>query len=191
MKVHPNRPARARSRVFVTLLLTLAVSAGTSPAWSAGAQVIDAKVDEALAKFTGEVAGAAELLASAQGVLVFPDVFKAGFIIGGEGGEGALRIGGATVDYYSTAAGSIGLQAGAQSRAVFILFMQQEALERFRASSGWRAGVDGSVAMVKVGAAGAIDTATVTAPILGFVMAQGGLMANLSLEGSKYTKIEK
>lgn len=189
MNEYPHRPGRPRSSVFGALLLILAV--GASPVWGASAGVIDAKVDEALAKFTGEVDGAAELLASSRGVLVFPDVFKAGFIIGGEGGEGALRIGGQTVDYYSTAAGSVGLQAGAQSRAVFILFMQQEALDGFRASAGWSAGVDGSVAMVDVGAAGAIDTATATAPIIGFVMAQGGLMANLSLEGSKYTKIEK
>ncbi len=186
---HPT-PHRQRNTMRVLLLALIATSLAPS-AWSAGADVINAKVDEALQKFTSEIQGGEELLGKAKAVLVFPDVFKAGFIVGGEGGEGAMRIDGRTVEYYSTAAGSVGLQVGAQSRAVFLLFMEQGALDTFRSSSGWKAGVDGSVAMVNVGAAGAVDTTTAKAPILGFVMAQGGFMANLSLEGSKYTKIEK
>jgi len=118
-------------------------------------------------------------------------VIKAGFGIGGEYGEGALRIGGKTVDYYSTAAASIGLQLGIQSKAVFLLFLEQHALSKFRQSQGWEIGVDGSVALVKVGAGGAIDSNNIQDPIVGFVMTNKGLMYNLTLEGAKITKLKK
>ena len=121
----------------------------------------------------------------------FPIAFKAGFVIGGEYGEGALRIGGKTVDYYSTVAGSWGLQIGGQKKTVILVFMQDEALKKFRAASGWKAGVDGSVALITVGAGEAIDTTNIKDPIVGFVLDQKGLMANLTFEGSKYTKLKK
>jgi lipid-binding SYLF domain-containing protein len=148
-------------------------------------------VDVALERFVKEVRGAEEFLKSAKGVLVFPRVFKAGFVFGGEYGEGALRIEGKTVDYYSTVAGSWGLQIGAQKKTVILVFMQSEALEGFRASSGWQAGVDGSVAVVDVGAGRAIDSTNIRDPVVGFVFGQKGLMANLTFEGSKYTKLDK
>ena len=135
--------------------------------------------------------GGKDFLKSAKGVLVFPSVYKAGFVIGGEYGEGALRIGGKTVDYYSTVAGSWGLQIGGQKKTVVLVFMQDEALKKFRAASGWKAGVDGSVALITVGAGGSIDTTNIKDPIVGFVLDQKGLMANLTLEGSKYTKLKK
>jgi lipid-binding SYLF domain-containing protein len=122
---------------------------------------------------------------------VFPGVFKAGIGLGGEYGEGALRIGGKTVDYYSTAAGSFGFQLGAQKKTVILVFVQGEALKQFRASSGWKAGVDGSVALVELGAGDAIDTTSIKDPIVGFVFSQKGLMFNLTLEGSKFTKLVK
>ena len=155
------------------------------------AREIDTSVDVALERFIRDVRGAEEFLESAKGVLVFPSVFKAGFVFGGEYGEGALRIEGKTVDYYSTAAGSWGLQIGAQKKTVILVFMQSGALERFRASSGWEAGVDGSVAVVDVGAGRAIDTTNIKDPVVGFVFGQKGLMANLTFEGSKYTKLDK
>ena len=136
-----------------------------------------------------DIKGGKEFLASAKGVLVFPSVLKAGIGIGGEYGEGALRIDGKTVDYYSTAAASIGFQLGAQSKRVILVFMQEDALKKFRESAGWEAGVDGSVALVELGAGGSIDTATIRDPIVGFVFGNKGLMYNLTLEGSKYTKI--
>jgi lipid-binding SYLF domain-containing protein len=148
----------------------------TSSAHAATAKEIDASVDVATERFHTEVKGGKEFLKAAKGVLVFPSVYKAGFVIGGEYGEGALRIGGKTVDYYSTIAGSWG---------------QDEALKKFRAASGWKAGVDGSVALIKVGAGGSIDTTNIKDPIVGFVLDQKGLMANLTLEGSKYTKLKK
>ena len=162
-----------------------------SAAHAATAKEIDVSVDVALERFNKEVKGAKEFLKSAKGVLVFPSVYKAGFVFGGEYGEGALRIGGKTVDYYSTIAGSWGLQIGGQKKTVILVFMQDEALKNFRASSGWKAGVDGSVALITVGAGEAIDTTNIKDPIVGFVLDQKGLMANLTFEGSKYTKLKK
>jgi lipid-binding SYLF domain-containing protein len=163
----------------------------SADAYAATAKEIDVSVDVALENFHNNVKGGKEFLKVAQGVLVFPSVYKAGIGIGGEYGEGALRIGGKTVDYYNTAAASIGFQLGAQKKTVILVFMQQEALKKFRASSGWEAGVDGSVALITVGVDGSIDTTKIKDPIVGFVFGQKGLMYNLTLEGSKYTKLKK
>jgi lipid-binding SYLF domain-containing protein len=157
----------------------------------ATAREIDVSVDVALERFYNEVKGGKEFLKAAKGVLVFPGVVKAGIGIGGEYGEGALRIKGKTVDYYNTAAASVGFQLGAQKKTVILVFMQGEALKKFRASSGFEVGVDGSVALVELGAEASIDTTKINAPIVGFVFGQKGLMYNLTLEGSKYTKIQK
>jgi len=153
------------------------------------ANEIDTSVDLALEQFKKDIKGGDEFLKSAKGVLVFPSVFKAGVGVGGEYGEGALRIGGLTVDYYSTAAASIGFQLGAQSKRIIIVFMQDDALKKFRESKGWEAGVDGSVALIELGAGGTLDTTNIKSPIVGFVFGNKGLMFNLTLEGSKYTKI--
>lgn len=174
--------------------LSVALALGSltpEPAEAATAIEIDAEVVAALSRFYQEIPVGQELAAKAKGILVFPQVIKAGFGIGGEYGEGALRVGGRTVGYYNTVAASIGLQIGAQSRAEVILFMTDEALEWFRKSDGWEIGVDGSVALVTVGVAGEIDTTTLTEPVIGFIFGEQGLMANLSLEGAKITKLEK
>jgi len=125
----------------------------------------------------------------AKGVLVFPNVVKAGFGIGGEYGTGALLVDGKTADYYRTTAASVGFQIGAQTKAVILCFMTDAALTAFRESRGWEIGVDGSVAFVDTGAGGSVDTTTAPAPVVGFVFGQSGLMANISLEGAKITKI--
>lgn len=152
---------------------------------------IDAGVERALGRFYDNVKNGKNLVKDAKGVLVFPAVFKAGIGIGGEYGEGSLKIKGKTVDYYSTAAASIGFQLGAQKKSIIILFMKDDALKNFRDSSGWKAGVDASVAIVKVGAGGEMDTAKHNEPILGFIFGQAGLMYNLTLEGAKITKLER
>jgi len=152
---------------------------------------IDAKVREAMTAFAKHTSAGAELAAKAKGVLVFPSVIKAGFGIGGEYGEGALQVRGATVDYYNIASASIGLQLGAQARTQIVLFMTDEALKTFRDSKGWKAGVDGSVALATLGAGGTIDTKTAQQPIIGFIFSNKGLMYNLTFEGSKMTRIEK
>lgn len=172
------------------LLVSLLVCTTVVPqANAASGTEIDIKVDAALARFNEEVAGGSHFLARAKGVLIFPEVIKAGFGIGGEYGEGALRIGGKTVQYYSTAAASIGLQLGAQVKTVVIVFLEQSALDAFRASDGWEAGVDGSIAVVELGGGKDLTTVNVQDPIVGFVLNNKGLMYNLTLEGSKMTRI--
>ncbi|MBI4353380.1 MAG: hypothetical protein HY593_05590 [Candidatus Omnitrophica bacterium] len=152
---------------------------------------IEAGADAALERFYTEVRDGKKLVKDAKGALIFPAVFKAGLGLGGEYGEGALRIKGKTVDYYNTAAASLGLQLGVQKKSIVILFMQEEALNRFRQSSGWKAGVDASVAVVTVGAGGAMDTSKYKEPILGFIFGQKGLMYNLTLEGAKFSKMRR
>lgn len=175
-----------------TLAAVCLLAIAAAPAAFADSKVeLDAKVQEALTQFAKHTSAGAELAAKAHGVLVFPSVIKAGIGIGGEYGEGALQIGGKTVDYYSIAAASIGLQLGAQARSEIILFMTAEALRKFRDSEGWKAGVDGSVALATLGAGGSIDTDTAKKPIIGFIFSGKGLMYNLTFEGSKITKIDK
>ncbi|HEY1213509.1 MAG TPA: YSC84-related protein [Bryobacteraceae bacterium] len=123
-------------------------------------------------------------------MLVFPSVISAGFWVGGEYGEGALRVGGKTTGYYSTVAGSFGLQIGAQSEAIIFLFMTQEALDKIRNSEGWAVGVDATVAALKIGANGNLDTSTATAPVQAFVLTNAGLMAGVSLEGTKVSRLK-
>ena len=156
--------------------------------YSATAKEIETNVDAALKLFT-QVKGGKELLQKAKGVLVFPGVFKAGLVVGGEYGEGALRIGGKTVDYYSIAAASVGFQIGAQKKNIIILFMEEGALRTFRASPGWKVGADGSVAAINVGAGISIDTTQIENPIVSVMFGQKGLMANATIEGAKLTKI--
>ncbi|MDZ7768698.1 MAG: YSC84-related protein [Woeseia sp.] len=160
-------------------------------ALGATAAEIDADVNDALVAFREEVNGADAFLDKAAGYLVFPRVIKVGIGIGGETGEGALRVGGRTVDYYRTAAGSIGLQLGAQAKSIVIAFMTEESLNKFRNSNGWKAGVDGSVALIDIGAGKTIDSQNVKDPVVGFIFGSKGLMYNLTLEGSKFTKLDK
>jgi lipid-binding SYLF domain-containing protein len=175
---------------FISLLLACLL------AWSAAAQAksaaeINIGVTETLKQFRKEVRGGDRFLAAASGVLVFPEVIKAGIGIGGEYGEGALRVGGKTVAYYNTASASVGFQLGAQSKSIVIVFMNDRALADFRKSEGWKAGVDGSIAVVKWGAGKDINTVDIKDPVVGFVFGNKGLMYNLTLEGSKFTKLDK
>jgi lipid-binding SYLF domain-containing protein len=94
------------------------------------------------------------------------------------------------VGYYSTTSASVGLQAGAQSKSLIFLFMTQDALDKFRNSDGWAAGVDASVALVKMGANGTVDTTTATAPVEAFILTNAGLMADVSLAGTKVSKLK-
>lgn len=171
-------------------LLLLALSA-LSTLQAASKEEIDIKANAAMERFRQEVLGSDQFLAKAKAVLVFPEVIKAGIGIGGEYGEGALRINGKTVDYYNTAAASIGLQLGAQMKTVILVFLQADALEKFRNSEGWEVGVDGSVALVEFGAGKDINSVSITDPVVGFVFSNKGLMYNLTLEGSKISKLKK
>ncbi|PAK14012.1 BPSL1445 family SYLF domain-containing lipoprotein [Burkholderia ubonensis] len=150
---------------------------------------IDASVNATLSRLYSTVPGSRELVAKSRGILVFPNVLQAGLIVGGQSGNGALRVGGSTIGYYNTSSLSVGLQAGAQSKAIVFLFMTQDALDSFRKADGWSAGADASVAVVKVGANGAVDTNTATAPVQVLVLTNAGLMGDLSVNGTKVTKL--
>jgi len=173
---------------FVCIMLLAALVAPLD-AQAATKKEINASVDVALDRFVKGVQGGEEFLKAAKGVLVIPRVVQAGFIVGGKYGDGALRIGGKSVGYYNLAAGSVGLQIGAQQSNVLLCFMDEAALKKFRASKGWQVGVDGSVVLVTLGAGGSVDTTKLKEPIVGFVYGQQGLMADISLEGLKFTKI--
>jgi len=177
------------SKACVTLVTALVLAPVALLAASAGE--IDASVDEALDLFAEQVDGGRDFLDKAAGYLVFPRVIKVGIGVGGETGEGALLVNGETADYYRTASGSIGLQLGAQAKSIVIAFMTRESLEKFRNSAGWKVGVDGSVALIDIGAGKAIDTTSINDPVVGFVFGSKGLMYNLTLEGSKITRIDK
>ena len=173
------------------LFLLLALALSSAVAHAASKQELDAEVREALANFYQHTSSGKELAARASGMLVFPNVLKAGVGIGGEYGEGALLVGGKTSAYYSIAAASIGFQLGAQARSQIVLFMTPGALSKFRNSKGWKAGVDGSVALATLGAGGSIDSETAKKPIIGFIFSNKGLMYNLTFEGSKISPIKK
>jgi lipid-binding SYLF domain-containing protein len=155
------------------------------------AREIDVSVDVAIERFYKQVKGAREFVKASKGMLVMPNVVKGALIVGGEYGEGALRIHGETVDYYNTISGSIGLQIGGQAKDIILLFMTDEALKQFRASKGWEAGVDGNVAFISMGAGERADTTTSKEPIIGFVFDAKGLIADLSLKGAKFSKVDK
>ncbi|MDR7544666.1 MAG: YSC84-related protein [Armatimonadota bacterium] len=181
----------ATSLVWSTCLCLLSSLVLSGASHAKTAQEINASVNAVLDRFTAQVKGSRELLRTAKGVLVFAGVIKAGIGVGGEYGEGALRIRGRTVAYYSIASASIGLQLGAQKKDIVIVFLQDEALRKFQASQGWQVGVDGSVVLIDLGAGTSIDTTKINQPIVGFVIGQKGLMYNLTLEGSKISKLKK
>ena len=173
------------------MLCTMLGAAQPSIALAASKDEIDAKVQQAVEDFYKQTSAGKRLAQKAAGMLVFPEVLKAGIGVGGEYGEGALLIKGKTAAYYSTAAASIGFQLGAQVKSQIILFMNPKVLENFRKSEGWKAGVDGSVALATLGAGGELSTDTVRQPIIGFIFSNKGLMYNLTFEGSKITRLER
>ena len=169
--------------------LSLIATLFSAPSWAADKQEIDAYVEEALSEFYQHSPAGKKLAQRAKGILVFPRVYKAGFGIGGEYGEGKLIAGGATKGYYSVSAASVGFQLGVLRKSQILLFMTSEALNNFLSSEGWDAGVDGSVAIASLGAGGEIDTKTANQPVIAFIFSNKGLMYNLTLEGSKITQI--
>jgi lipid-binding SYLF domain-containing protein len=177
--------------LVTTLLMCITCLCGSGTALAASKEEIDAKVREATDNFHQQSSAGKSLAQKAAGMLVFPEVIKAGVGIGGEYGEGALVVRGKPVAYYSTASASIGFQLGAQVKSQIILFMNPKVLADFRKSRGWKAGVDGSVALATLGAGGEISTETLKEPIIGFIFSNKGLMYNLTFEGSKISKLDR
>jgi lipid-binding SYLF domain-containing protein len=177
--------------IWMALVVTFALLGAGAQSKAASGAEINAGVNATLEKFYAQFPGSHALTARASGILVFPTVIKAGIGIGGEYGEGAMRVGGRTVGFYNVISGSVGFQFGAQARSVIIMFMTPQALGNFQRIEGFRVGVDGSVVVVVVGAGGSIDTDKITSPVIGFILDSKGLMYNLTLEGSKISRIRR
>jgi len=176
-------------KALLSIMMGMIVSFSAESIWAETDQDIDASVYACLNRFYNQIKGGREMVAMAEGALVMPGVVKAGFVIGGEYGEGALRVGGKTVCYYNLASGSVGLQIGGEAKDFVILFMTDEALKQFQNSKGWEVGVDGSVALANFGGGESVDFIRMNDPIIGFVFDVKGLMVDISLKGAKFTKI--
>jgi lipid-binding SYLF domain-containing protein len=155
---------------------------------SAG-QRIDTAVDAALIELFDTVPGAEQLAGRSLGVLIIPNITRLGFFAGGAYGEGALRIQGATVEYYSLSAVSLGFTFGAQAYNQALFFLTPEALQDFRLADGWVLGVDAALVVNTDGAAGNLNTGSFNRPIVEVVYAQRGLLADASFAGAKYSRV--
>jgi lipid-binding SYLF domain-containing protein len=176
------------------ILFTLAFAACFLAPHVAGAETakeIDAHVGAALKRFVSQVSGGQELLNKANAVLVMPQVIKGGIVIGGEYGEGSLRVGARTIGYYSIASASFGLTLGGEVKDLIILFMDERAYRKFRDSKGWEAGVDGNIAVIKAGGGASVDTAKLKEQMIGFVVGVKGLIVDASFKGSKFTPLKR
>ncbi len=173
------------------LAMAAAILMGPRPVLAASAAAIDQDVDAALSKLFETTPVAKELAGKAKGILLFPNVVKAGFIVGAQYGDGALRKKGKTVGYYNIVAGSYGLQAGAQAFGYAMLLMTDSAVSYLEKSKGWEIGVGPSIVIVDEGMAKTLTTTTLKDDVYGFIFGQQGLMAGLGLQGSKITRIKR
>jgi lipid-binding SYLF domain-containing protein len=191
-RLWPLMRSAMKLRSLSLLLIALLVILGTAQrSEAASAAVINAEVDATFHSFVEQIGGARELANKAAGILVFPSVVKAGMGFGGEYGEGLLLVHQRPAGYYNLISASFGFQLGVQERSVIIMFMTDDALADFDRKAGWKVGVDGSVAIVTLGLGGSIDTDQITSPVVGFILDPKGLMYNLTLEGSKITRISR
>ena len=175
---------------FLTALAVLALLVCNTPIVRAQkAAEIDRKVNEGMAKLLASSEAAKKLSKTARGILMFPSVKKAGFVVGGQYGEGALRIDGKTFGYFKTTAASFGLQAGGQKFGYAMFFMTDGALQYLKDSKGWEVGVGPSFVVVDEGVARSLTTSTAKESIYVFFFGQKGLMAGLGIQGSKITRI--
>jgi lipid-binding SYLF domain-containing protein len=176
---------------LAVLAVFMIIGMSHQASFAATAAEIDRDVDSALMKLYEKTPAAGELSKVAKGILVFPDIVKAGLIIGGQYGEGALRVDGKTVGYYRSVAASYGLQAGAQSFGYALFFMTDSALDYLKKSEGWEIGTGPSLVIVDAGAAASLTTTTAKSDIYAFFFDQKGLMAGIGIQGSKITKLDK
>jgi lipid-binding SYLF domain-containing protein len=177
-------------RIFALLLFfVFALSLDATVSYAKTKEEINASVKAALSRFKVQIKGSTAYLQGAKGVLVLPNITKAGFVVGGKYGQGALQVDDKVVGYYSLAEGSVGWQIGAEQYDMVILFMTDEVLQKFRSSEGWEAGLDAEITLFDVGADVSIETLRSQHPVAGFVFDQKGLMGGLSVKGAKFTKI--
>ena len=181
------------SRIVAIIFFFVFFAFATMPDVSkaSSAEEINDAANATLHRFVEQNPSAEELGRKAAGVLVFPSVVKAGMLLGGQYGEGVLIVHGNAAGYYNIVSASFGFQLGVQSLSIIIVFVTEQALADFQRAYGWKVGIDGSIVVVTLGAAGSIDTDSLTSPIVAFVTDQEGLMYSLSLEGSKISRIER
>ena len=185
MLSNPSRP------VCLIAAIAMLLSFGLLNSALAGkAQEIDTEADVTLERLY-KVDGGREFAEKAKALLIMPSVGKGALIVGIEHGKGALRIGGETVDYYSLSAGSVGLQIGGEAKDIVIAFMTTPALEQFRNSKNWEAGVDGNIAMVAAGDGGTLSNISGKDPIQAIVFDVKGLFLDFSLKGGKFSKLDE
>jgi lipid-binding SYLF domain-containing protein len=184
-------PGKLSNAFYLSVFIVFVFSIGlTAIVYADTAKRIDASADEVLGRFYKQVKDAKEIVRKAKALLIMPNVVKAGLLVGGEYGRGALRINGKTVDYYNVVSGSFGAQIGAEAKDWVIAFMTAAALKKFRESKGWEAGVDGNVALITVGGGDSGSTRNAKGDIIGFVFDVKGLMADVSFKGAKFTKLD-
>ncbi len=177
------------NRLWVTLIAAMIVSAAARPGLAASASKISHAAHDALNQLYKKNEAAGILGKEAKAILVFPSIYKAGFIIGGQGGDGALFKGGRAVGYYRSVAASYGLQAGVQKFGYALFFMTDDALTYLDNSAGWEVGVGPSIVVVDAGVAKSLTTTTGRSDVYAFIFDQKGLMAGIGIQGSKITKI--
>jgi len=179
----------SKRRLLALVMTAVMLTLHAAPALAASAKEIDQKATAALQKLYASTPEAKALAAKAKGILIFPSIVKGGFIIGGQFGDGALRVNGRTVSYYRSVAGSYGLQAGVQSFGYALMFMDDASLAYLDKSDGWEIGSGPSVVVVDKGAGKTLSSTTLQSGVYAFIFGQKGLMAGIGLQGSKITKI--
>ncbi|KCZ92943.1 YSC84-related protein [Hyphomonas johnsonii] len=185
--------AKFRSALLAACLVVgtpLVTTACTSMPDEVSRQDIDAQSRQALNKLTSENSAARAIAAKSSAVLIFPSIVKAGLGVGGAYGEGQMRHNGAVRDYYSTFTGSWGLQAGAQQYGYAVFLMNDAAVKYVEDSDGWEIGVGPTVVLVNAGVAENLSTSTLKEDAYAFIFDQKGLMAGVSIEGTKITKLD-
>lgn len=181
--------AATRRNFLIGMASALALAAcGNGVGSDRGAQ-IDQQVDQTLDFMVTKYPGTQKLLDDSSGYLVIPVTSEAAFGVGVSGGEGALRIQGQTVDYYTTAAASVGFQIGAQQYSHVLFFMTDEALTQFRTGAGWEAGGNLQYAFNDQGQTLNATSNSLTEPIIVAIFGQAGLIAGANIEGTKYTRV--
>ncbi len=187
-----NFARHAQRSMTASLGLVLAILLLCTPGMSLAdtAYQISRDADFALKNLYQTTPAAKRMAASAKGILVFPEIIKGGFLIGGQYGEGVLRVGGKNTGFYRSVAASYGLQAGVQSFGYALFFMDNDSLQYLRKSDGWEIGVGPSVVIVDEGMATSFTTTTARSGIYAFFFDQKGLMAGLGIQGSKISQFQ-
>ena len=180
-----------KMRGMVLLVMLAMMCTFSSAAMAKTGEEIDKYADMTLQRFYKEVNGGKEIAHQAKALLIMSDVTKAGFMIGGTYGQGALRVNGKTTGYYNLIAGSYGFTIGAEQMDIIIAFMTQKALDEFVKIDGWEVGVTGNVAFIDAGGGKRLDTTSLKDPVVAFVFSPAGLMVDASLKGAKFTKLNK